>query len=1135
MNKKFSTLLVGAMLASAMSVGAQTEVQKYESNKTYLLGDGVNFISVVADPDAGDYGKLVSLPAAQVKATIQNTSNSLWSVTVTQGANGNAPKFTYVNKATGLTLAVDASKLDKDTPSVPAVIGGATSEWLNTVLTDAGSGKKLQAEVLRSYLNANTVAYLESTPAGLVVKKAAANAVPANAFKVAPYEAALVTNIDAEALNSQLGTAPEGWFNLSFDKDVTSKGSNLFANTALKAVNVRGTKYVMLMAKDKKAYDKQAYIVADTLYHSGTESVGQLVKFAYANVDEQTEGKGANKLARLPEAYMFDFDYSPSDERLIIKVRNYKKKGTKVPVDGVDGAYTEWSENVGATDDYYLRLATLTTARELTIASEASSVADAATTPGWNDKANGMLTKVSIGISANAYVPTTLAEGIYMIQLRTSGYNKRGYERTDQSDGDYFIANLAGDFKYMPQQRNQNFDHMPAAHWVVKKNSSSATSPVTIQNREFDDLLTISGQLFKAGDNKFFVNQLSGDTLDFIPVSKESVENDKLGYKYVTELDTDVERYLFNYLHGLADDKFLSVPSDKDSIVRVDENGTKSSFRLEIAVKDDKYGYDDKLVRNVYRIVDNWGRSLGYDQKTKKYVLSETAYGTYFLKENNDKSGKHFYTIIPANLYYGVDKEGKSFIAVKDQAIKNYASGTESEVSFRSNDYASSKLSVDDNTLDLVNGDINDKFISGNFEARNSAFSVEIDDAPLYRRFNIKALGESETDGAQCLAFVENVRREYLMDEMNPNLQDKKVDYAGIWNAEQAKGKLFFHVDTAWVKRGLGEIKPQYLISVARNDQEGVATEPCTEAGPHIDADGHITDDPYKCVHATRGKLGFVYGKYMVNFSDSAQVLVDAEAKKNPYMVNSQNASNNSYTRVGFVPAIKVGDSLVVLTNGFEKMEPAKLDTAEIYKNYRANKLTHFIVDLTGDKHKNVTWSFRYVNPETALKATENNDANAFLIESNVYSFDYDNDNADDKYRTVIGDSNLNRAIAPTYGAAWLKMHNGCLVLTDNGSQFDVAKTNNDGALVFNVEQMAEGDEFVTSNDEIAAEGIAIVAGNGTVTIQGAAGKSVVITNILGKVVAETVLTSDNATIAVLAGIVAVAVDGEEAVKAIVK
>ena len=77
---------------------------------------------------------------------------------------------------------------------------------------------------------------------------------------------------------------------------------------------------------------------------------------------------------------------------------------------------------------------------------------------------------------------------------------------------------------------------------------------------------------------------------------------------------------------------------------------------------------------------------------------------------------------------------------------------------------------------------------------------------------------------------------------------------------------------------------------------------------------------------------------------------------------------------------------------------------------------------------------------------------------------------------------------------------------------------------------------FPTSNEGIEAEAsIAVVAGNGTVTVQGAAGKSVVITNILGKVVAETILTSDNATIAVPAGIVAVAVDGEEAVKVVVK
>ena len=75
-----------------------------------------------------------------------------------------------------------------------------------------------------------------------------------------------------------------------------------------------------------------------------------------------------------------------------------------------------------------------------------------------------------------------------------------------------------------------------------------------------------------------------------------------------------------------------------------------------------------------------------------------------------------------------------------------------------------------------------------------------------------------------------------------------------------------------------------------------------------------------------------------------------------------------------------------------------------------------------------------------------------------------------------------------------------------------------------------------TSNDKIAAESaISVIANDGTVTIQGAAGKSVVISNIFGKVVAETVLSSDNATIAVPAGIVAVAVEGEAAVKVVVK
>ena len=64
---------------------------------------------------------------------------------------------------------------------------------------------------------------------------------------------------------------------------------------------------------------------------------------------------------------------------------------------------------------------------------------------------------------------------------------------------------------------------------------------------------------------------------------------------------------------------------------------------------------------------------------------------------------------------------------------------------------------------------------------------------------------------------------------------------------------------------------------------------------------------------------------------------------------------------------------------------------------------------------------------------------------------------------------------------------------------------------------------------------VKVIAGVGQVTIANAAGKKVVVSNILGQTVANTVITSDNAVIAAPQGVVVVAVEGEEAVKAIVK
>ena len=1173
MNKKISTLLAGVMLASAFSVNAAME-----NGKSYLLKSGSSYLSAETDKTSADYGKLVygSLNTSDLNEVVAGT----WKVS-TKTTSG-AVVYTFVNKVTGMTLAVDPTLAKTATNGLSGDVtlgSGTVSEWA----FDASNH-------MYSYFKSDSIVFFDNTGA-------------LNKGKIADLSAALAVTedvistpipISADDLNTLMWSvdSKDNYFALNMDPEVSKGKANHLTATGLQAVSA-GSGYVQLKAKDKKADDKQLYVVVDTAYYEGTETSGQLLKYTYDVLNADN---------RLTGSYKFKFTYNVKEDKLYVQVAEVADKLVKASgqtdeqfaKDIKDNNNNSYWSNQGKTvttrSDKYIYMAKLDGTNVLTLNTNE--------TDGGTPTFASQNITVKTSADYSSLTLTTIPSGVYLIQYKAGGsYNT-------EKVGSYVFANLAGYFRWAAQARNQEFKHMPAAQWVVEKKGTSSIAPISITNREFSDdsyktsyQIPSDMQLFAvegSANEVFYFNGNQKDTVSFIKVDEDLVKDAKLGYKYVSENEAKVQTYLFNYLHGLALDKYLNVPSGKDSIVRVDETGAKASFRLQVVVKDDKYGYGDGLVRNVYRITDGKGRYLTYDGTTKKYMM-KTYPTDYFLKENNDIEGKEYYTLVEANLlntsmtqaqaqawypewckgmavadamtieeqytpeggfatyvtvggtsylaYPGssdivavamYDKDGQRL--VDDNSKVDYytyqnvngkiALKKAGAAQYASRNYASVKVSVDDNTLDLTRGSLDDKFYS-NQEIRTSAFAVAMDDSPLYRRFNNAALGENVNDGPDSLTFVESVRNEYLMDEWNPNLTTETVDYAGIWNKDKAEGKLAFRIDTAWLNRGLGNIKPQYLISVARDDQEGVETVPCTEAGPHVDANGNITTDPSKCVHAQHGRAGFAYGKYLVNFSDSAQAFIDREAKVNPYMFTTNSSANSSYTRVGFVKAIHAGDSLFVLTNGFENVEPAKLDTATIIANYKKAKLENFIVDLVGDKHKNVTWSFRYINPDKAGAVTEEGAENAFLFESNVYG------EKDQNYRTVNGDAD--RAIAPTYAAAWLKMHNGCLVLTDINSQFSSAKTNGDGALIFNVAQKDEED-MVTSNDNINnVEGVSVVAGNGTVTIQGAAGKSVVISNILGKVVAETVLTSDNATITVPAGIVAVAVDGEEAVKVVVK
>ncbi len=436
MNKKFSTLMASLMLASAFSVSAQTAVEKYEDGKYYMLCDGTKILSVVSNPSTtSSYGELTVVNKSDAVATLTSTRNALWKVTVTEGKAGDAPKYSFVNVATGMTLSVPTPEKNKPETDAAAhvkdwtigygdeaklMISGGYMEWLN------GGANSFDgvAQPFYSYINNTDVVYLGINDDDVYVKRASYGDMDddTNVLNIMPYNAKTI-NLTADDLNKELianneDPTKDSFFKLSFDQDVTEGAENLFAATPLQAVKLykvtgggyttdatKGTglaPYVRLYSKDN------GYLMVDTALHTGSEAMTQLPKFTYvANPDAEGDPIKGNNYSRLSNSANFKFAYEPINDRVLIKVEKYAKRvqnwdGTPVKIEkGVDGneAYTywptgtyikkannvsDWTGEVTVSDltaegvnqslisDAYVRLVTLSNVRELTVASGAA-------------------------------------------------------------------------------------------------------------------------------------------------------------------------------------------------------------------------------------------------------------------------------------------------------------------------------------------------------------------------------------------------------------------------------------------------------------------------------------------------------------------------------------------------------------------------------------------------------------------------------------------------------------------------------------------------------------------------------------------------------------------------------------------
>ncbi|RRD59210.1 DUF6383 domain-containing protein [Tannerella forsythia] len=736
---------------------------------------------------------------------------------------------------------------------------------------------------------------------------------------------------------------------------------------------------------------------------------------------------------------------------------------------------------------------------------------------------------------------------------------------------------------------NVHPEELPSFQWIVEKRYVNAeASPINIINREFGqvnkggphpgdyglaflDIQMMKGQHapFKARTKTWAwntaavnseviafenakANMSAKNAPTFIRLPKKYKNNPNLGYQFINIDTAAVNLYAFNHRSGFDNTKFLSV-GDKFDIGDYPKTDTLvylqgkdcfniGYFRLDTVNADaglyKAYGYgvkDGKEDKNGI-----WRKNQVADLvqlKRQAYRIRYENPFKYCLRGLHLSNGEQDRYALSANLRYSsvigrplfflrdVYMEadgGKDFalVQVMDTMSIIAKGGLKPDSQFEK--YLVAHLGKQIAGMIMKNlrkaGEFNPGlFVAGieeqepmklkysyrgDAQTRIFTFRLKKDADPIYRRFNTELEGKNPGDTPETVKFFrynsKPTGKEYLFENTGALTDQQayyraKKNYLGVVSINSNPNvNTAIYVDTAYVNRGTGHIKPQYLLMIRPE---------VVEEALGCDDDGELTV-----------KLpGYRRGMYLINATDSAKA--DAGTpNENDYLWGT------SWNRLVFTDAIHANDALYILGGAdlkdlYTKVDPKgktkmldlkKLDdvsdsTPAAPKNGKIRKIA-----LGDNFHKDCVFSFRLVERRSCNKPGGN-----FLIESETT------------------DRGKYPMIAPCHGG-WIKIQNGVPVI----SRSDIVTVIND-AEIFNVEPTDE--EPVANEVTPAVTEVKVVAENGAVTILNAAGKKVVVTNVLGQTLVNTVLTSDRATVAAPQGVVVVAVEGEAAVKAMVK
>ena len=645
-----------------------------------------------------------------------------------------------------------------------------------------------------------------------------------------------------------------------------------------------------------------------------------------------------------------------------------------------------------------------------------------------------------------------------------------------------------------------------------------------------------------------------------------------LGYKYIAADTMNFFGYAFNYLHDYSKEYYLHTPPEslKDTVLYV--NKARNYFMLELPIElrpsstgtlnlenyGIGHGTDGAALLNAYSATRDIAPLKRY-----YYYFQQQDYWNFAFNDNYislDRNGRYVFSNeagINANplekakfyLRFTYQPDGKGILGCDinsttpeyytllnriDQSNFHYVNttiGLQILDTLRIFDWSHSNVvppTPQREGFGVVSASVDDYNLYVRAQAKTggatrvSTFALSTIQEPLYRRFDDITMDCDIPDGAprdypRTLKIYRtfNPKVDYIYeDRHSTNADGKGINFGSFENIydrnkdrtagnkpwlQEPYHNYAIYVDTAYVNRGTGHIKPQYLLVVGPefNDHKG-----CYLCGDLIEV------QPW------------IYGRYLINATDSARI--DPSNVSNP-LSNIRDMDyiwNASWDRIAFVNAIHAGDSLYILQE-IDYMNYIQIDDLGVkYLNFKAlikalqdkskarfgnSHPDEYIINLGNNLHKDVVWSMRFYK-----KPGENAEKN-FLLES----------------ETTDRDAASGPMIAPMHGG-WVKEQNNELVIS-RGSYKDAILE----AEKWNTECADMTPDKAVGNEALSA--VQVIAGQGTVTILNAAGKQVAISNVLGQTVANTVLTSDNVTINAPKGVLVVAVEGESAVKAVVK